>query len=123
MEDNPLGGRKEARGLWAWRLDTLDPGSSANISFTLSGLSKGDWNDTEIFFRGNGDIIGANRIDEKLLEEMRNKEALDAAFEEAQAKEDLVVTGLSERADSIEEEESDDDKGENWGDLAPEVVE
>jgi len=123
MEDNPLGGRKEARGLWAWRLDTLDPGSSANISFTLSGLSKGDWNDTEIFFRGNGDIIGANRIDEKLLEEMRNKEALDAAFDEAQAKEDLVVTGLSERADSIEEEESDDDKGENWGDLAPEVVE
>jgi len=123
MEDNPLGGRKEARGLWAWRLDTLDPGSSANISFTLSGLSKGDWNDTEIFFRGNGDIIGANRIDEKLLEEMRNKEALDAAFDEAQAKEDLVVTGLSERADSIEEEESDDDKGENWGDLAPEVIE
>ena len=48
---------------------------------------------------------------------------MDAAFEEAQAKEDVVVTGLSERADSVQEEESDDEKGENWGDLAPEVVE
>jgi len=100
MEYNPLGGRKEARGLWAWRLDTLDPGSSATISFTLSGLSKGDWNDTEIFFRGNGDIIGADRIDEKLLEELRNREALDAAVEEARVIEDPVETGLSERGDS-----------------------
>ncbi len=107
MEYNPLGGRKEARGLWAWRLDTLDPGSSATISFTLSGLSKGDWNDTEIFFRGNGDIIGADRIDEKLLEELRNREALDAAVEEARVIEDPVVTGLSERDDSEGGDEPD----------------
>jgi DNA topoisomerase-6 subunit B len=99
MVDNPLGGRKETHGLWAWRLDTLDPGSSAVISFTVSGLSKGDWSDMEIFFRGNGDIIGATKIDENLLDEMRNKEALDAAVEEVRSKEDSVIENLVERAE------------------------
>ena len=117
MEDNLLGGRKEARGLWAWRLDTLDPGSSATISFTLSGLSKGDWNDTEIFFRGNGDIIGANRIDEKLLEEMRNREALDAAVEEVRTREDTVVASLSERADYSDEVDSEESPEPDLGSL------
>jgi len=96
MVDNPLGGRKETHGLWAWRLDTLDPGSSAVISFTVSGLNKGDWSDMEIFFRGNGDIIGATKIDENLLDEMRNKEALDAAVEEVRGKEDPVIENLAE---------------------------
>jgi len=99
MVDNPLGGRKETHGLWAWRLDTLDPGSSAVISFTVSGLSKGDWADMEIFFRGNGDIIGATKIDEKLLDEMRNKEALDAAVEEIRIKKDPMIENLAERAE------------------------
>ena len=99
MVDNPLGGRKETHGLWAWRLDTLDPGSSAVISFTVSGLSKGDWTDMEIFFRGNGDIIGATKIDEKLLDEMRNKEALDAAVEEIRSKKDPMIENLAERAE------------------------
>ena len=97
MEDNPLGGRKETHGLWAWRLDTLDPGSSAVISFTVSGLNKGDWSDMEIFFRGNGDIIGATKIDENLLDEMRNKEALEAAVEEVRSTEDPVIENLAGR--------------------------
>ena len=101
MVDNPLGGRKETHGLWAWRLDTLDPGSSAVISFTVSGLNKGDWSDMEIFFRGNGDIIGATKIDENLLDEMRNKEALDAAVEEVRSKEDPVIENLGERAEEV----------------------
>ena len=101
MVDNPLGGRKETHGLWAWRLDTLDPGSSAVISFTVSGLNKGDWSDAEIFFRGNGDIIGATKIDENLLDEMRNKEALDAAVEEVRSKEDPVIENLAERAEEV----------------------
>jgi len=101
MVDNPLGGRKETHGLWAWRLDTLDPGSSAVISFTVSGLNKGDWSDMEIFFRGNGDIIGATKIDENLLDEMRNKEALDAAVEEVRSKEDPVIENLAERAEEV----------------------
>ena len=99
MVDNPLGGRKETHGLWAWRLDTLDPGSSAVISFTVSGLNKGDWSDMEIFFRGNGDIIGATKIDENLLDEMRNKEALEAAVEEVRNTEDTVIENLAGRAE------------------------
>ena len=99
MEENPMGGRKEAHGLWAWRLDTLNPGASATISFSLSGLGRGDWGDTDIFFRGNGDIIGAAKIDEKLLEELRNREALRAAEEEVRSKDDPVIDGLAERAE------------------------
>ena len=82
MQFNPRGGRKEANGLWAWRLDTLDPGTSTVLEFGISGLSKGDWNETDIFFRGNGEIIGATRMDEALLEEQRKAEALEAAVEE-----------------------------------------
>ena len=82
MQFNPRGGRKEAKGLWAWRLDTLDPGTSTVLEFGISGLSKGDWNETDIFFRGNGEIIGATRMDEALLEEQRKAEALEAAVEE-----------------------------------------
>lgn len=82
MEYNPRGGRKEARGLWAWRLDTLDPGTSTVLEFGISGLSKGDWNEADIFFRGNGEIIGATKMDEALLDEQRKAEALEAAVEE-----------------------------------------
>ena len=124
MEENPMGGRKEAHGLWAWRLDTLNPGASATISFSLSGLGRGDWGDTDIFFRGNGDIIGAAKIDEKLLEELRNREALLAAEEEVRSKEDLVIDGLAERA---EDPLQDPARGKTFdmGSLAPdqEVVE
>ena len=116
MEENPMGGRKEAYGLWAWRLDTLNPGASATISFSLSGLGRGDWGDTDIFFRGNGDIIGATKIDEKLLGEMRKKEALDAAVEEARSSEDIVMVGLAERAEDPSEETVETD----WGSIVPE---
>ena len=79
MVDNPLGGRREARGLWAWKLETLEPGSSTTVSFTVDGLSKGDWTDIDIFFRGAGDIIGATKIDEAILAEMLREE--DAGIE------------------------------------------
>ncbi len=83
ITDNVLGGRKEAKGLWAWRLDTLNPGTSNTIQFAVAGLERGEWTDCEVFFRGNGEIIGATRIDEKLLDEIRKSEALEAAEEEA----------------------------------------
>ncbi len=79
MVDNPLGGRREARGLWAWKLETLEPGSSTTVSFTVDGVSKGDWTDIDIFFRGAGDIIGATKIDEAILAEMLREE--DAGIE------------------------------------------
>ena len=82
MVDNERGGRKEARGIWAWRLDTLNPGTCTTIEFGVNGLAKGEWTDTDVFFRGNGDIIGASKIDEALLNEIRKTEALDAAEKE-----------------------------------------
>ena len=99
MSHNPRGGRKETKGLWAWRLDTLDPGTSTVLEFGISGLSKGDWNETDIFFRGNGEIIGATKMDEKLLEEQRKTEALEAAMEEVRKKEnDAMIDRLAVRA-------------------------
>ena len=71
ISDNALGGAKQAKGLWAWRLDTLNPGTATTIHFGVSGLRKGEWSDAEIFYRGNGEVIGASKIDEKLLEELR----------------------------------------------------
>ena len=103
MAENPRGGRKETNGLWAWRLDTLNPGESAEIRFTVEGLTKGDWNETDIFFRGNGDIIGANKIDEKLLDEMRKVEAL-AVAEAEHAKPDGIgsLERVLDRAEPVE---------------------
>ena len=46
-----------------------------------------------------GGIIGATKIDEKLLDEMRNKEALDAAVEEVRIKKDPMIENLAERAE------------------------
>ena len=79
MIDNPRGGKREAKGLWAWKLDTLDPGTSTTVTFTVGGLSKGDWTEFDIFFRGAGDIIGATKIDEEILAEMLREE--DAGVE------------------------------------------
>ena len=96
MSYNPTGGRKETKGLWAWRLDTLDPGTSTVLEFGISGLSKGEWNETDIFFRGNGEIIGATKMDENLLEEQRKTEALEAAMEEVRKKEnDAMIETLA----------------------------
>ena len=73
---NERGGRKEATGIWAWKLETLDPGEKAVIDYSLSGLEKGDWTETEVFFRGTQDVIGATKLDEKMLEEIRRQEDL-----------------------------------------------
>ena len=101
ISENPLGGNKQARGLWAWRLDTLNPGSATTIHFGVSGLRKGEWSDAEIFYRGNGEVIGATKIDEKLLDELRKAEALEAAEEELdQPKE--PISQLKERAELSE---------------------
>ena len=82
MVDNPRGGRREARGLWAWKLETLDPGTSTTVTFTVGGLSKGDWTEFDIFFRGAGDIIGATKIDEEILAEMLREEDVGVEHED-----------------------------------------
>ena len=79
MVGNELGGRKEAMGVWAWKLETLQPGSQTVITYSLDGLEKGDWNETDVFYRGSQEVIGATKMDEKLLEEIRRQEeALNA---------------------------------------------
>ena len=82
MENNATGGRKEATGVWAWKLDTLDPGKTYVIKFSLAGLERGDWTDTDVFFRGSQDVIGATKMDEKLLEEIRRQEAAASGHEQ-----------------------------------------
>ncbi len=99
--ENALGGKKQANGLWAWRLDTLNPGSATTIHFGVSGLRKGEWSDAEIFYRGNGEVIGATKIDEKLLEELRKSEALEAAESEFQNPVE-PISQLKERAEQSE---------------------
>jgi DNA topoisomerase-6 subunit B len=106
--DNPRGGRKETTGLWNWRLDTLDPGQSAEIRFAVSGLSKGDWNESDVFFRGNGEIIGATRIDEKLLDEMRKMDALAAAEAEHAVPKTESIEHLVERTPYLVNEGNDE---------------
>lgn len=79
MVGNDLGGRKETMGVWAWKLETLQPGSQTIITYSLNGLEKGDWNETDVFYRGSQEVIGATKMDEKLLEEIRRQEqALNA---------------------------------------------
>ena len=75
MEANTTGGRKEATGVWAWKLETLEPGQTYTITYALSGLEKGDWTETDVFYRGSQEVIGASKMDEKLLEEIRRQEA------------------------------------------------
>jgi len=76
MTNNEHGGRKEATGVWAWKLDTLQPGENMTIAYSLEGLEKGDWTETDVFYRGSQEIIGAMKMDEKYLDEIRNQEKI-----------------------------------------------
>ena len=74
MIGNERGGRKEAMGIWGWKIETLEPGEKAVVEYSLSNLEKGDWTETEVFFRGSQDVIGATKLDEKMLVEIRKQE-------------------------------------------------
>lgn len=86
MIGNERGGRKEAMGIWGWKIETLEPGEKAVVEYSLSNLEKGDWTETEVFFRGSQDVIGATKLDEKMLVEIRKQEEVlnqsDALSEE-----------------------------------------
>ena len=56
------------------RCETLEPGEKAHIEYSLANLEKGDWTETDVFFRGSQDVIGASKLDEKMLEEIRRQE-------------------------------------------------
>ena len=76
MTNNDHGGRKEATGVWAWKMDTLQPGENITLTYSIDGLEKGDWTETDVFYRGSQEIIGAMKMDEKYLEEIRNQEKI-----------------------------------------------
>jgi hypothetical protein len=108
IEDNELVGRKEAVGLWNWRIETLNPGTSSTIHFTVSGLERGQWTETEIFFRGNGEIIGATKIDEELLKEIRNSEE-EIVIEVVVEKLPTPIDWIKDRASEADNPEEGDD--------------
>ena len=102
MEKNETGGRKEALGVWAWKLESLQPGEKTIISYSLGGLERGDWTETEILFRGSQDVIGATKMDEKFLQEIRRQEQiLDESGVESP--EDESNKNLEEKTESVEE--------------------
>ena len=76
MSNNGYGGRKEATGVWAWKLETLQPGENITINYHLDNLEKGDWTETDVFYRGSQEIIGAMKMDEKYLDEIRKQEKI-----------------------------------------------
>jgi DNA topoisomerase-6 subunit B len=76
IENNETGGRKEALGVWAWKLESLQPGEKKIIAYSLTGLERGDWTETEVLFRGSQDVIGATKMDEKFLQEIRRQEQI-----------------------------------------------
>ena len=54
----------------------LQPGENITIAYNSKGLEKGDWTETDVFYRGSQEIIGAMKMDEKYLEEIRNQEKI-----------------------------------------------
>ena len=110
MLGNDRGGRKEATGLWAWKIETLSPGEQAIIEYSISGLEKGDWTETDVFYRGSQEIIGATRMDEQMLEEIRKQEEADRrALEES----------LEEITHEMDDNLSEDDVNVPSEDLSP----
>lgn len=89
---NDRGGRKEAMGIWGWKIETLEPGAKAVIEYSLSNLEKGDWTETEVFFRGSQDVIGATKLDEKMLDEIRKQEQILNQAENAAQSDDSDST-------------------------------
>ncbi len=111
IAENHRGGRREAKGLWAWKLETIEPGESTVVSFTVSGLGKGDWNELDLFFRGAGDIIGATKLDEEILAEMKREEevSIDREVENTDA-EGNSEEAPTQNAGSVDEVEDDGDE-------------
>ncbi len=84
--ENDLGGKREVKGIWGWKLDTIPPNEAGVINFAIKGLAHNDWNNTEVFFRGSLDIIGASKIDEEILIEIQKEEERNLQFAAEQAK-------------------------------------
>ena len=78
------------------------------MSFTVDGLSKGDWTEVDIFFRGAGDIIGATKIDEEILAEMLREEEADTVDVDHEPDDDEASVDTQE---IVQEEAVNEDTG------------
>ena len=101
ITENQAGGRKETIGLWAWKLDTLQPGEVTSITYSLINLERGDWTDTDVFYRGTQEIIGASKMDEKILQDLKAREEYDTNESDDEADQ--------ENNDEVEDEQQDSD--------------
>ena len=91
--------------------DAINPGGMTEISFA-NGLSHGDWKEAEVFYRGNGEIIGSERIDESLLEEIRKQEGLKGVVEEFEDEAPIQSPMIEE---ALEDDSSIEADGEKEG--------
>jgi hypothetical protein len=103
IEEN-VEGRREAKGLRKWKLETVHPSESSEISFAIDGLSKGDWTQFDVFFRGAGEIIGAMKLDEKILEEIRREETAEIMAREQMEQQNLEL--INQDSEEVEGEAS-----------------
>jgi DNA topoisomerase-6 subunit B len=108
--DNELGGKKETVGLWAWKLETLQPGQVTTIKYSLLNLERGDWTDTEIFYRGSQEIIGASKMDEKILQDIKTRDELGVFDEDDQEEESVVEEDGEVELETTSEEELEDEE-------------
>jgi len=90
MVENDAGGTSELTGVWAWKLETLKPGETATVTYALDGLEKGDWTETDVFYRGAGDVIGATKMDDALLKELQRQEEVLSEDEDEEELDDDV---------------------------------
>ncbi len=111
ITENQTGGRKETIGLWAWKLDTLQPGEVTSITYSLLNLERGDWTDTDVFYRGTQEIIGASKMDEKILQDLKTREEQSTN----ESDDDLD----QESKDGDEQQESDIEDGDILDDDIP----
>ena len=104
MVENDTGGKSELTGVWAWKLETLQPGETATVTYALDGLEKGDWTETDVFYRGAGDVIGATKMDDALLKELQRQEEVLSEDEE----EDDLDDDADDTEDSTPDAEAND---------------
>ncbi|HHZ74820.1 MAG TPA: DNA topoisomerase VI subunit B [Candidatus Poseidoniales archaeon] len=117
-------GRREARGLRKWKLETLQPSENLEISFSIDGLSKGDWTQFDVFFRGSGEIIGAMKLDEKILEEIRREEmaAIEEEMVAAEHVADEVMGSDIDDSKDLDSAELDEALNSPLGDVSSETT-
>ena len=74
--------------------------------------------DTDIFFRGNGEIIGATKIDETLLDEIRKSEALILAEKEIMNESNNLESLIDRAEENIQQDMTTTILGSKEGQLS-----